>query len=106
MGQIGGPIPVFSQNSGGSNSLKNQTGNTQVIKAAPGVVRKVSVTTVLPGAGLQVWDGAVAGDATAANLIYNNPTALAAGTVVDLNWPCGKGILISCGSGVVAVSFN
>jgi hypothetical protein len=100
------PIATFSQYSGGQLVARGVTGATQTVKPAPGVIRKISVTTVLPGAGVQVWDGAVAGDATAPNLLYNNPTALAAGTVIDLNMPVSKGILITCGTGVVAVSYN
>lgn len=100
------PIAVFNQYSGGNASGKGVTGNNQAVSAKAGVVRKISVTTVLPGAGLQVWDGKVSGDAIAGNLIYNNPTALAAGTVIDLNWPVNTGILVSVGAGVVSVSYN
>ena len=103
---MNGPIPVYSQYAGGNKSAIGVTGATQVVKGSPGTVYKISVTTVLPGAGLQIWDGAVAGDAGAGTLIYNNPTALAAGTVVELNWPCSKGILVTCGTGVVAVSYS
>lgn len=103
-----GPIAVVSQYSGGNAVAKNVSGANQLIGAAGArVIRKISVTTVAGAAGIQIWDGAVSGDAVAANLIYNNPTAVAAGTVIDLNMPVSKGILITiAAAGVVAVSYN
>jgi len=87
---------------GGSQSVLNITAAT-VVKANPGTLFTVSVTTPGTAAG-SVHDCATTGAATAANLVFGIPFAAAG--VYTLTWPCLTGITITPGAGqVLSVSF-
>ena len=77
-------------------------GTPQAVKARPGVLGVISVTSAVTGS-VTVYDNP---SAATGNLIYSAATP-AVGTVVTLNFPCRAGIFVTCGSaGTVAVSFQ
>lgn len=85
---------------GGSQSRLDITAAT-VVKATPGTLYTISVTT--PGVVGAAYDADTVAGNTAANLIAVIPAA--EGQQV-LTWPCSKGILIVPGAGqVVSISF-
>jgi len=87
---------------GGSRSVLNITAAT-VVKATPGTLYRVSVTTAGSAAG-SAYDAATTGGNVAANLIADIPNTVGA---VELVWPCANGILIVPGTAqVLSVSFN
>lgn len=86
---------------GGSQSQLDITAAT-VVKATPGTLYRVSVTTAGSAAGAAYDASATSGD-IAANLIASIPDSVG---VIELVWPCANGILIVPGtSQVVSVSF-
>lgn len=108
-----GPIPV--QNSpvlGGVKSTLNMTA-AAVIKAAPGRIGKIII--VAPGTTSGAFtfnDCATIGAVAAGNEILTIPYNAAenlAGTVIDIDWPCLVGIVLSAvpgaGSPIINVSW-
>jgi hypothetical protein len=79
------------------------TGGTPLaVKARPGVLGTISVTSAVTGS-VTVHDNP---SAASGPLIYSAATP-AVGTVVALNFRCHFGIFVTCGSaGTVAVSFQ
>ena len=71
-------------------------GGTQVVKAAPGRLLKVTVTTVLATAATTIYDNASAASGTILLVI---PNSTAAGTQYDVNLPAAAGITVASGSG-------
>ncbi|MHB8914739.1 MAG: hypothetical protein ACYC4K_02880 [Thiobacillus sp.] len=93
--------PIFPRQ-GGNNNVLNITAAT-VVKASPGTIWNVNVTTAGTTVG-GVYDYAAASGQGAANLAAAIPNAVGA---VDLIFPCKTGILIVPGTGqVVSVSFS
>ncbi len=87
---------------GGNQSLLNITAAT-VVKASPGTVWRVNVTTAGTTAGT-VNDVTTTAGAAAANLITELPNTV--GTY-ELVWPALVGIVIVPGTGqVVSVAFD
>lgn len=87
---------------GGVNEKLNVTAAT-VIKATPGTVFRVSVTTAGSAAG-SVYDAATTAGDVAANLVASIPDSVG---VIDLTWPCATGILVVPGTGqTVSVSYS
>lgn len=104
-----------------SGNLNTQAGGTSshlditaavVIKASAGRLRKITVSAPGTTSGaLTLNDAATVGAAAAANQIVSIPFAsLSAGQVIDLDWPCVNGIVVSAvpggGSPVYAASFD
>jgi hypothetical protein len=96
---------------GGLSSKLNLTA-ASVIKAAPGRIAKliiVSGGTASDGA-FTLNDCATIGAATAANEIISIAAGETAGTIIDLQWPCEVGIVLSAvpsaGSPILAMSFS
>ena len=86
---------------GGNASKLNITAST-VVKATPGTLFRVNVTTAGSAAGA-VYDASTTGGNTAANLIAELPNTV--GTY-ELEWPCAAGILVVPGtSQVISVAF-
>lgn len=98
---------------GGSSSSLNLTG-AAAIKASAGRLKKIVI--IAPGTtsgSFTFNDCATTGAATAANEIFTlpyNATNNVAGTVIDLDWPCATGIVLSAvpgaGSPIIAVSYE
>ena len=89
---------------GGGNSAFNVS-TTTVIKASPGTLYRICVITP-PTANGAAYDSATTGGIAATNEIVPITTAMTAGTVIDVTWPCLSGITVNPGtSGVVSVSF-
>jgi hypothetical protein len=87
---------------GGSLSSLNISAAT-VVKARPGTLFRVSVTTAGSAAGA-VYDAATTGGNVAANLVAAIPDAAG---VIELEWPVANGILIVPGTGqVLSVSYS
>lgn len=92
--------PIFPRE-GGSQSVLNITAAT-VVKAAPGTLWRITVTTAGTTAGT-ASDVLTTGGVAAANLIAEIPNTVG---VIELVWPCKTGIVITPGTGqVVSVSF-
>jgi len=73
-----------------------------LVKAGPG--RLVRIAVLVAGAAGAAHDVAATGDAADGNRIAVIPATL--GLVLDLDWPCGAGIVIVPGSGQkVSVSY-
>lgn len=86
---------------GGNASRLNVTAAT-VVKATPGTVFTVSVTTAGSAAGA-VYDAAATSGNTAANLVATLPNTVG---VYSLTFPCSKGILVVPGTAqVVSVAY-
>lgn len=97
-------MPQYPLNprAGGNNSALDVS-TTTVIKATPGTVFTVSVTTAGSAAG-GVYDAATTAGDIAANLVAAIPDAVG---VTVLTWPCATGILVKPGTGqVLSVSFS
>lgn len=93
--------PIFPRQ-GGNNSVLNITAAT-VVKASPGTIWNVNVTTAGTTVG-GVYDFAATTGEAAANLVAAIPDVVGA---IDLIFPCKTGILIVPGTGqVVSVSFS
>lgn len=96
------PQSSLGPRAGGNQSARDISAAT-VIKAAPGTVFRVSVTTAGTAAGA-IYDAAATNGNTAANLVATIPDAVG---VTLLEWPCTNGILIVPGTGqVLSVSFS
>jgi hypothetical protein len=96
--------------SGGTNSKLNMIA-ANVIKATPGRLRKVVINGVVgTGGALTFNDCATTGAAAAANAIMSLPGTIAVGTIINVDWPCKVGIVLSAvptgGTPVVAASFD
>lgn len=85
-------VPRF----GGSTSVLNITAAT-VVKAAPGTLWTITVTTAGSAAG-SAHDVLTTGGAAAGNLIFDIPNTVG---VYTLYWPCKTGIVITPGTGQV-----
>lgn len=85
----------------GQSATLNITTAT-VVKATPG--RLVRINVVVAGAAGTANDCATTGAAAAANVICAIPAAVG---VINVEWPCATGIVITPGAAqVVAVSFT
>lgn len=104
---------LFMTSRGGLLSKLNMTA-ANVIKAAPGRVSKLIV--IAPGSTSGGWtlnDCASVGAAAASNQIWlqaYNGAANVEGEVIDLDWPCAVGIVLStvpgAGSPILAISYT
>lgn len=96
----------MSQNFGprpGGNASSLDISAAAVVKASPGTLYRISVTTAGTTAGSANDVATVAGVA-AANLICEIPNTVG---VTELVWPCGAGIVITPGTGqIISVSFE
>lgn len=100
------------QNGGRSSSL-NLTA-AAAIKGSAGRLRRIVI--VAPGSTSGTWtlnDCATTGAAAASNVIFKmayDAAANVAGTVIELDWPCATGIVLSAvpggGSPILAVSYD
>ena len=93
---------------GGISSAINITA-AQVIKAAPGIC--ATLICVAPGSAgsLVLNDCATTGAAAATNELFSKLfSALSAGQVIPLKWPCGAGIVVSSvpTAGVFSIAFS
>lgn len=98
---------------GGTSSALNITA-AAVVKATPGRIAKIVV--IAPGTtsgAFTLNDCATTGAAAASNEIYTmayNAAANVAGAVIDLDWPCAVGIVVSAvpgsGSPILAISYR
>jgi len=84
----------------GSSSALNVTAAT-VIKSSSGILNNVIVVTAPGTSGALTFnDCATVASATTANTVYSIPyTAATAGLVVELNFPCKTGIVVSAVGG-------
>lgn len=94
---------------GGVSSTLNLSA-AAIIKGAPG--RLARIVIIAPGSSSGAFtfnDCATIGAAAAANEIFTYAEGGTAGTVINLQWPCLVGIVLSAvpgaGSPIVAVSF-
>lgn len=97
-----GPISVSPGLPGGTSAAL-QINAAGVIKAGPGILVRISVVTA---GSITVNDAATTGAAGAANQIFIG--AVTAGQVIELDWPCGAGIVVSSvtGGAVIAVAYT
>jgi hypothetical protein len=103
-----GPVNVAPGLPGGVSSAINIT-TAQVIKAAPGIA--VTLICVAPGSAssLVLNDCTTTGAAAATNEFFSKLfSALAAGQVIPLKWPCAAGIVVSSvpTAGVFSLAFS
>jgi hypothetical protein len=87
--------PLVPRYGGNASNLNISTAT--VVKAYPGTLFRISVTTAGSAAG-SAYDAATTAGNVAANLIASIPNTV--GTY-ELEWPCGTGILIDPGTGQV-----
>lgn len=94
-------IPVFISSHQASNGLSAST----VIKAAPGRLGRVNVTTISGGTnGGSVYDAATTGAAAASNLIATLPKTVGS---YEFDWPFNNGLVYIPGtSEVVSISWS
>lgn len=93
--------PIVPRPGGNNNSL-NITGAT-VVKAKPGTIYDVIVTTAGTTAGT-VSDVTTTGGVAAANLVFSIPNTVG---VYQLTFPCKAGIVVTPGTGqVLSVSYS
>lgn len=104
-------VNLLTVTRGGISTALDLTAAT-VIKGSAGRIAKVVVVaggTASDGA-FELNDSATTGGASAANEIISIPAGTAAGTVIDLDWPCANGITLSAvpsaGSPILAVSYT
>jgi hypothetical protein len=92
---------------GGSLSALNVTTKTAV-KAAGGTVYRVVVLQTATAGSFAVFDAVTMGAASGSNAIYQvSANWPAAGTVITLEFPCSKGIVVDPGTGgAVSVSYS
>ena len=90
---------------GGGNTVLNLSVAT-VVKAAPGTLYSMSVTTAGSAAGA-IYDTTTTGGVGAANLIATIANAVTAAPLNFNAWPCKAGIVVVPPTGgVVAVAFT
>jgi hypothetical protein len=93
---------------GGVRSALNLT-MASVIKVAPGRLAKILVVDGGAHGGFVLNDCASLDTAGAENMIIVLPSGARAGTVIDLDWPCAIGIVLSAvpdgGSPILAISY-
>ncbi|MGB6287742.1 MAG: hypothetical protein WBG18_25550 [Xanthobacteraceae bacterium] len=92
---------------GGIRSALNLTGPA-VIKATPGRLNKLIIINGGTSGAFVVNDCATTDTATAANTIFVLPFGVTPGIVIDLDWPCLIGIVLSAvpdGTPIIAVSY-
>jgi hypothetical protein len=79
-------------------------GTTQTVKAGPGRLAKVCVTTVTATAVTTLWDSASAASGTP---LFVVPIAAAVGTVYAIDLPAVNGITVSgAGTGAITVGYS
>ena len=89
----------------GSTNALNKTG-TFLVKGSPGRICKIFAVSGT-AAALTVNDVATTGGVATANIVATFTSAqMAAGSIIDLNFPCLAGIVVQAGTNVVAVSFD
>jgi hypothetical protein len=96
---------------GGTSTALNLTA-AAVVKAKPGRVARLVIVaggTASDGT-FTLNDCATTGAASAANTIASIAAGATAGTVIDLDWPCTTGIVLSAvpsaGSPIIAISYT
>jgi hypothetical protein len=103
--------PIQSLPIGATQAAYNVTA-AAVIKASPGTLfRIVVIAPGTTGGGLTLNDCATTGAAAIGNEIASIPYSdLTAGQVIDLEWPCKAGIVVSAvptgGSPIYAISYR
>jgi len=100
-----GPIPVKATT---ANSTALNQSAAAVIKATPGILCRVVIGTVGTAGSLTFNDIDTVGGAAAANQIVSLAYGdLTAGQVIDLEFPCKTGIVLSAipTGGVISVSY-
>jgi len=104
--------PYNAQNSilssaGGQHSALALPAGANLVKATPGRIVRLSVLALGTAGNLMVNDCATIGAVTSANTIYEMGFAGATeGLVVDLQFPCTYGIVVTVPTGgMVSVSY-
>ena len=90
--QIVTPYDDSGQAANASKTFPITLGGTQVVKASPGRLVKVSVTTVTASAAVTIYDNASTNAGTPLLVI---PIAAAAGTIYDVQLPALNGITVA-----------
>ncbi len=79
-------------------------GTTQTVKAAPGRLAKVVITTVTATAVTNIYDSASAASGT---LLFVIPIGAAVGTVYAIDLPAVNGITVAgAGTGAITVGYS
>jgi hypothetical protein len=96
-------IPGISQGlAGGASSAINIT-SAQVIKAGPGVCVKL---VCIAAGTIALNDSLTVAAAAATNNFFPSALAMTAGQAIELNWPCGVGIVASVVTGIFSLAFS
>jgi hypothetical protein len=93
---------------GGNGAALNITAAV-VLKATPGTLFRVTVSTIGSAGALTLNDNTALTGNVAANQIVSIPFgSLTAGQVITLEWPCAAGIVVSAVTtgGVFAATFS
>lgn len=105
---FGNPVAMY-QTRGGALTKLNVTA-AAIVKAGKGRVARLVITGAGTGGSWTLNDIATTGAAAAANAVWTLAGTAAAGTVIDLDWPCTNGIVISSvptgGTPSIAVSYR
>lgn len=100
--KVSGNKELLSSAGGVSSSLALGAATTTVIKAAPGRICSISVTTAGTTVGA-VYDSKLTTGNSAKNQLFVIPNTVG---VTKLEWPCSVGIVITTGTGqTVSVSY-
>lgn len=101
-------VSAMHQTRGGALTKLNMT-VANLIKAGKGRVARLIVVVAGSGGTITLNDSATLGGAAAGNAFFSAAGGLVAGTVIDLDWPCANGIVLSAiGTGVpvLAISYR
>ena len=103
--------PFNAQNSiissaGGTHSMLALAAGPNLVKAAPGRICKLIINVTGTAGTLAVNDCATTAAVSAANLVWTDLDTTPMGTVIDLEFPCLYGIVVTVPTtGVVSVSY-
>src|SRR5271157_4930152 len=108
---MAGQTPFNAQNavistSGGLYTALGLTAGQNLVKATPGRIFRLVVTTAGTAGTFAVNDAASTAAVAASNLVFSILNTTAAGTVITLEFPCANGIVVTVPTtGVVSVSY-
>ncbi len=108
---MAGQTPFNAQNAvistdGGQLSALALPAGQNLVKASPGRIFRIVVTTAGTAGTFAVNDAASLGAVAASNLVFSILNTTAAGNVITLEFPCLNGIVVTVPTtGVVSVSY-
>ncbi len=92
---------------GGISSALNLTAGANLVKASAGRICRLVINVAGTAGRLSVYDAATTGAVAASNLVWTAVDTTSLGSVIELQWPCQNGIVVTVPTtGVVSVSYT